>query len=154
MNPLATAIKSAVENSFNRASLLANFQIAIERLEFQPDAQSVILGVPLVAGMKWAHGRLDDFDLALQAGEADFIWGYLLPNLKTLRPAIGHARNLAKRGAIGFITHTRNPLVLRHWLRYGCLVKYCAPDGGKRLYGDFRMVSRYFGQASLPQFGV
>ena len=144
MNPLRIAIENALAVAKDRKGFLSAFDSEIGKLEFQPDAESIVLPVPRIAGLAWVRGELDDFDLVARAGPCELIFAFLLPNIRTMRGGVDQARRIYNKGATGFITHTKTPIVLRHWLRYGCGIQYHELDGGKRLYGGETMVKRFF----------
>jgi hypothetical protein len=144
VNPLTTALTRAVAVAKDRASLIAAFDRELEALEFAPGNPAIVLPVPRLAALAWSRGEICDLDLCLLAGKPEAIWAFLLPNLSQMRSAVSQARAIYDAGATAYACYSNNPLVSRHFMRYGCAVRHTAPNGGIYLYGDENMVRRYF----------
>lgn len=153
MNPLAVALARALATEpRTHAALAAAFDDALAAVEFAPEAQAVVLGVPSLAAVAWAEGRLADVDLVLSLGaenlmnEPKHIWFACLPNRCTYSLALEEARRLFMDGARGIIARTKNVVVGRHMVRFGCRPALLGEDGGNRLIGDKDVIRRWLGR--------
>jgi hypothetical protein len=144
VNPVALALTRASTIATTRQELYGRFEEEYAAVEFAPDAESVVVGVPADPARRWAAGELCDLDLLLAMdGRQKAVWWMNLPNWDQYRSGLHLARDLYRRGAFLLILHTKNPTIVSHGLRYGCQVTHQLPDGGMLLLGDAAMLRRW-----------
>lgn len=137
MNSIATAIERAVKRSQDRATLQRVFEDEFAALQFAPDSESIIVGVPVAAALEWSHGRISDLDLILAMnGEQTAIWWPVLPNLSGYIPGIHACKKLRFAGAKALVTFTSNPVVRGKCLKHGGHVTFSQPHGERILVDD------------------
>jgi hypothetical protein len=120
MNPIAIAIQRALPQARDRASLQSAFDRELSAIEFSPDAESVIIGVPRAAALAWAMDEISDLDLILSInGECGAIFFATLPNRRHYRGAMIAAMELFNRGASLMVAQTSNRVLASHAKKCG-----------------------------------
>lgn len=120
MNSVAVALAEAAATAKTRAELSGAFDRAWSRVEFAPDAESVVVGVPADAARAWWFGDLSDVELALSVTKTPgAIWWAAFPRLSAYRPGIAAVRRLYDAGATVYVSQARNPIIIAHAKRWG-----------------------------------
>ena len=119
MNTIATALERAVKTAGNRAELSDAFDREWHKVEFSPNAQSVVCSVPEDAARQWVRGQFSDLDLILSMnGDTSAIWWAGLPNLREFASGVRAVRRLHAEGAAVMVLQTFNPIIIQRATRF------------------------------------
>lgn len=146
MNAIAEALKCAVAESRSAAAVRSAFERKFIELQFAQDSESIVVGVPFDAAMKWVRGEMSDLDLILAInGEESAIWWPLLPRLSGYVAGVHAAKKFWNRGARIMVTHTSNEVVRGKCLKHGGRVTF-QQDSGDRILVDEQALNHWLGR--------
>lgn len=143
MNPVAVALERAAAIAKRGDDLPALFDAEWAKVEFAPDAESVVVPVPEEHALEWFEDRLTDLELCLVANPAGkAIWWAGLPRIGRYRAGLEQVKSLHAAGARAMIFQTENPVLIQHAHRHGFFVNRL-DDGKTRLRGNAQSLASW-----------
>lgn len=116
MNSVAVALRRASERGATTRKELSNaFDEEWGEVEFQPDAEAVVLGVPQSVAWDWWLGDADDLALCLSVCDPpEVIFMAAMPRHDEVKSTLKKVVDLHRQGASKIVFQTRNPVILAH----------------------------------------